>query len=405
MNETLNKSIGKPSLLLESLTESATLAMARLSRELSQQGKDIVSLSLGEPDFDTPDFIKEAAIDAMNKNITHYPPVNGILEVRQAIAKKFERDNGLHYKADQIVVSTGAKQAIANAVYALVNPGDEVIMPSPFWVSYAEIVKMAGGVPVLINATVENDFKITPEQLKNAITPKTKLIIYSSPCNPTGSVYSQQELEAFAEIIEQEEELYVISDEIYELINFSSKTQSIAAIGNMMDRTITVNGVSKAFAMTGWRIGYIGAPKWIADACNKFQGQITSGANSIAQMACKAAVEADPSVVKPMIDVFQKRRDLVYDLMSEIPDIKINKPEGAFYFFPDVSAYFGKSDGNTTIHNGTDLSTYLLQNELVAVVSGGAFGDDNCIRISYAASEDVLTKAISRIKNGLSKLK
>lgn len=405
MNETLNKTIGKPSLLLESLTESATLAMARLSRELSQQGKDIVSLSLGEPDFDTPDFIKEAAIDAMNKNITHYPPVNGILEVRQAIAKKFERDNGLHYQADQIVVSTGAKQAIANAVYALVNPGDEVIMPSPFWVSYAEIVKMAGGVPVLINATVENDFKITAEQLKNAITPKTKLIIYSSPCNPTGSVYSRQELEAFAEVIEQKEELYVISDEIYELINFSGKTQSIAAIGNMMNRTITVNGVSKAFAMTGWRIGYIGAPKWIADACNKFQGQITSGANSIAQMACKAAVEADPSVVKPMIDVFKKRRDLVYDLMSEIPDIKINKPEGAFYFFPDVSAYFGKSDGNTTIHSGTDLSMYLLQNELVAVVSGGAFGDDNCIRISYAASEEVLTKAIARIKNGLSKLK
>lgn len=405
MNETLNKTIGKPSLLLESLMESATLAMARLSRELSQQGKDIVSLSLGEPDFDTPDFIKEAAIDAMNKNITHYPPVNGILEVRQAIAKKFERDNGLHYQADQIVVSTGAKQAIANAVYALVNPGDEVIMPSPFWVSYAEIVKMAGGVPVLINATVENDFKITAEQLKNAITPKTKLIIYSSPCNPTGSVYSRQELEAFAEVIEQKEELYVISDEIYELINFSGKTQSIAAIGNMMNRTITVNGVSKAFAMTGWRIGYIGAPKWIADACNKFQGQITSGANSIAQMACKAAVEADPSVVKPMIDVFKKRRDLVYELMSEIPDIKINKPEGAFYFFPDVSAYFGKSDGNTTIHSGTDLSMYLLQNELVAVVSGGAFGDDNCIRISYAASEEVLTKAIARIKNGLSKLK
>lgn len=405
MNETLNKTIGKPSLLLESLMESATLAMARLSRELSQQGKDIVSLSLGEPDFDTPDFIKEAAIDAMSKNITHYPPVNGILEVRQAIAKKFERDNGLHYQADQIVVSTGAKQAIANAVYALVNPGDEVIMPSPFWVSYAEIVKMAGGVPVLINATVENDFKITAEQLKNAITPKTKLIIYSSPCNPTGSVYSRQELEAFAEVIEQKEELYVISDEIYELINFSGKTQSIAAIGNMMNRTITVNGVSKAFAMTGWRIGYIGAPKWIADACNKFQGQITSGANSIAQMACKAAVEADPSVVKPMIDVFKKRRDLVYDLMSEIPDIKINKPEGAFYFFPDVSAYFGKSDGNTTIHSGTDLSMYLLQNELVAVVSGGAFGDDNCIRISYAASEEVLTKAIARIKNGLSKLK
>ncbi len=406
MNETLNKTIGKPSQLLESLTESATLAMARISRELAQQGKDIVSLSLGEPDFDTPDFIKQAAIDAMNKNITHYPPVNGILEVRQAIAKKFERDNGLHYKADQIVVSTGAKQAIANAVYALVNPGDEVLMPSPFWVSYAELVKMAGGIPVLINATVENDFKVTPEQLRNAITDKTKLIIYSSPCNPTGSVYSRAELEAFAEIIEAKEELYVISDEIYELINFTDgKTESIASVGNMIERTITVNGVSKAFAMTGWRIGYIGAPKWIADACNKMQGQITSGANSIAQMACKAAVEADPEVVKPMIEVFKKRRDLVYQLLSEIPDIKINLPEGAFYFFPDVSAYFGKSDGETTINNGTDLSMYLLQKELVAVVSGGAFGDDNCIRISYAASEDVLTKAIARIKTGLSKLK
>lgn len=404
MNETINNVIGKPSKLLETLTESATLAMARISRELVQQGHDVVSLSLGEPDFDTPEFIKKAANDAMAKNITHYPPVNGILEVRQAIAKKFERDNGLHYKADQIVISTGAKQAIANAVYALVNPGDEVVMPSPFWVSYAELVKMAGGIPVLVNATVENDFKVTPEQLRNAITDKTKLIIYSSPCNPTGSVYSRQELEAFAEIIEAKEELYVISDEIYELINFNGKTESMASVGNMIDRTITVNGVSKAFAMTGWRIGYIGAPKWIADACSKMQGQITSGANSIAQMACKAAVEADPVVVKPMIDVFKKRRDLVYDLLNEIPDIKINKPEGAFYFFPDVSAYFGKSDGETTIHNGTDLSMYLLQKELVAVVAGGAFGDDNCVRISYAASEDVLKKALARIKSGLAQL-
>jgi len=407
MSETIKKVvIGKPSQLLESLTESATLAMARISRELAQQGKDIVSLSLGEPDFDTPDFIKQAANDAMQKNITHYPPVNGILEVRQAIAKKFERDNGLSYKAEQIVISTGAKQAIANAVYALVNPGDEVIMPSPFWVSYAELVKMAGGIPVLINATVENDFKITPSQLREAINEKTKLIIYSSPCNPTGSVYSRQELEAFAEIIESKEELYVISDEIYELINFTGgKTESIASVGGMIDRTITVNGVSKAFAMTGWRIGYIGAPKWIADACNKMQGQITSGANSIAQMAAKAAVEADPSVVKPMIDVFKKRRDLVFELLSDIPDIKVNLPEGAFYFFPDVSAYFGKSDGEMTIRNGSDLSMYLLQKELVAVVAGGAFGDDNCIRISYAASEEVLKKAIARIKTGLSKLK
>ncbi len=406
INEASKTKKGKPSLLLESLTESATLAMARISRELIQQGKDVVSLSLGEPDFDTPEFIKQAAIDAMNKNITHYPPVNGILEVRQAIAKKFERDNGLHYSADQIVISTGAKQAIANAVYALVNPGDEVVMPSPFWVSYAELVKMAGGTPVLINATVENDFKITPDQLRHAITDRTKLIIYSSPCNPTGSVYSQSELEAFAAIIETKEELYVISDEIYELINFSGKkTTSIASIGNMIERTITVNGVSKAFAMTGWRIGYIGAPKWIADACSKMQGQITSGANSIAQMACKAAVEANPDVVKPMIETFKKRRDLVYQLLNKIPNIKVNVPEGAFYFFLDVSAYFGKSNGATTIGNATDLSMYLLQNEWVAVVSGDSFGDNHCVRISYAASEDVLTKAIERIQSGLSKLK
>jgi aspartate aminotransferase len=404
MEQTLKNKTGKVSNLLSQLNESATLAMARISRELAQQGFDVVSLSLGEPDFDTPDSIKQAAKDALDNNITHYPPVNGFLEVRKAVAAKFKRDNGLHYSADQIVISTGAKQAIANAIYALVNPGDEVIMPSPFWVSYAELVKLVGGIPVLINATVENEFKISPQQLKDAINEKTKLIIYSSPCNPTGSVYSKSELEAFAEIIESYEELYVISDEIYELINFSGKSASIASVGNMIERTITVNGVSKAFAMTGWRIGYIGAPKWIADACSKMQGQITSGANSIAQMATKTAVEADPDMVTPMINVFKSRRNLVYDLLMDIPGLKVNKPEGAFYFFPDVSSYFGKRDGDTVIHNATDLSTYLLQKEYVAVVTGEAFGDENCIRISYAASEDILREALKRIKRGLSNL-
>lgn len=404
MEHTINKT-GNVSRLLSQLNESATLAMARISRELTQQGLDIVSLSLGEPDFDTPEFIKDAAKKALDDNITHYPPVNGFLDVRKAVAEKFLRDNGLVYSPDQIVISTGAKQAIANTIYALVNPGDEVIMPSPFWVSYAELVKLVGGIPVLLSAPVEQDFKITADQLEKAITPKTKLIIYSSPCNPTGSVYSKSELEAFADVIEKHDELYVISDEIYELINFSGKTVSMASVRNMIDRTITVNGVSKAFAMTGWRIGYLGAPKWIADACNKMQGQITSGANSIAQMATKAAVQADPEVVRPMIDTFMKRRNLVYDLLVQIPGIKVNKPEGAFYFFPDVSYYFGKSDGETTIVNATDLSMYLLQKEYVAVVTGEAFGDENCIRISYAASEDLLREALKRISRGLARLK
>jgi len=404
MENTTSKA-GKVSQLLEQLTESATLAMARMSRELAQQGHKVVSLSLGEPDFDTPDFIKAAAKKAIDDNITHYPPVNGFLDVRQAICKKFERDNGLKYTPDQIVISTGAKQAIANTILALVEKGDEVLMPSPYWVSYAEIVKIAGGVPLEILATVENDYKVTVEQLKAAITERTKVIIYSSPCNPTGSVYSQSELEAFAEVIEQHEGLYVISDEIYELINFDGKTASIGSIGNMIERTITVNGVSKAFAMTGWRIGYIGAPKWIADACTKMQGQITSGPNTIAQMATKAAVEADPDSVKFMIEIFKKRRDLVYKMLSEIPDIKVNLPEGAFYFFPDMSAYFGKSDGETVINNGTDLSLYMLRKELIAVVTGEAFGDPNCIRISYAASEETLIEAITRIKRALAALK
>jgi aspartate aminotransferase len=330
--------------------------------------------------------------------------VNGFLDVREAICRKFKRDNGLEYSPDQIVISTGAKQSIANAILALVEDGDEVIMPSPFWVSYAEIVKIAGGTPIELLAKVENDFKITPDQLRGAINEKTRLIIYSSPCNPTGTVYSKSELEAFAAIIEEWDGLYVISDEIYELINFSGKTHSIASIGKMIERTITVNGVSKAFAMTGWRIGYIGAPKWIADACTKMQGQITSGPNTIAQMAAKAAVDADPDNVSFMIDVFKKRRDLVYQLLSEIPDIRINQPEGAFYFFPDVSAYFGKKDGDTVIKNATDLSMYMLRKEMVAVVTGEAFGDENCIRISYATSEETLIEAIKRIKNALAAL-
>lgn len=404
MENTTSKA-GKVSQLLEQLTESATLAMARMSRELAQQGHKVVSLSLGEPDFDTPEFIKDAAKKAIDDNITHYPPVNGFLDVRQAICKKFERDNGLKYTPDQIVISTGAKQAIANTILALVEKGDEVLMPSPYWVSYAEIVKIAGGTPVELLATVDNDFKITADQLRGAITPRTKVIIYSSPCNPTGSVYSAAELSVFADIIEQHEGVYVISDEIYELINFEGKTASIGAFGNMIDRTITVNGVSKAFAMTGWRIGYIGAPKWIADACTKMQGQITSGPNTIAQMATKAAVEADPDNVKFMIDVFKKRRDLVYSLLKEIPGIKVNLPEGAFYFFPDVSSYFGKSDGETVVNNATDLSLYMLKKELIAVVTGEAFGDPNCIRISYAASEETLIEAVARIKRALAALK
>ncbi len=404
MNNTSIKQ-GQVSELLEKITESATLAMARMSRELAQQGHKVVSLSLGEPDFDTPDFIKDAAKKAIDENITHYPPVNGFLDVREAICRKFLRDNQLQYSPDQIVISTGAKQSIANTILALVNPGDEVLMPSPYWVSYAEIVKIAGGTPVELLASIDNDFKITPSQLEAAIKPNTKLIIYSSPCNPTGSVYSKSELEQFAAVIEKHDELYVISDEIYELINFSGKTHSIAAVGNMIHRTITVNGVSKAFAMTGWRMGYIGAPKWIAEACTKMQGQITSGPSTISQMATKAAVDADPDSVAHMIEIFKKRRDLVYGMLKEIPGIKVNLPEGAFYFFPDVSDYFGKKDGDQVINNANDLSMYLLRKELVAVVTGEAFGDPNCIRISYAAAEETLIEAMNRIKKALAALR
>jgi len=392
---------GRVSRLLEQLTESATLAMARLSRELAQQGHDIVSLSLGEPDFDTPDYIKDAAKKAIDNNITHYPPVNGFLDVRKAIAAKFLRDNGLTYSPEQIVVSTGAKQSIANAVLALINPGDEVIMPSPYWVSYSEMVKIAGGVPLEVTAGLDQQFKISAAQLAAAITPRTKMIIFSSPCNPSGSVFSEEELRAMAEVIVQHEELYVISDEIYEFINYSGKSVSIATMPGMYERTVTVNGVSKAYAMTGWRIGYIGAPKWIADACTKMQGQITSGTGTISQMAAKAAVEADPAVIQPMIEVFRTRRDLMYSLLSEIPGLKTNLPEGAFYFFPDVSAFLGKKYNGEVIETAAQLSMYMLRHFQVATVSGESFGDPSCIRLSYAASESDIRKACERIRTAL----
>ena len=391
-------------MMVTQLTESATLAMARKSRELQQQGVAVVSLSLGEPDFNTPEFIKDAAVQAMKDNITHYPPVNGLADVRKAIAEKLKRDNDLTYSADEILVSTGAKQCIANAILSLVDEGDEVIMPSPYWVSYAEIVKMVGGVVVEVPAGVENDYKITADQLKNAITDKTRLIIYSSPCNPTGSVYSHEELQSFANVILEYPGLYIISDEIYELIHFGERPVSMAAIDGMWERTITVNGVSKAFAMTGWRIGYLAAPKWITDACNKMQGQVTSGANSIAQMAAKAAVQADPSVVADMVKTFRHRRDLVFDLLKDIPNIKINLPEGAFYFFPDIRFYLGKQYNGKRIETAQDLCIYLLEEHRLALVTGEAFGDPNCIRISYATSDEVLREAMLRLRNGLAAL-
>ena len=391
-------------MMVTQLTESATLAMARKSRELQQQGVAVVSLSLGEPDFNTPEFIKDAAVQAMKDNITHYPPVNGLADVRKAIAEKLKRDNDLTYSADEILVSTGAKQCIANAILSLVDEGDEVIMPSPYWVSYAEIVKMVGGVVVEVPAGVENDYKITADQLKNAITDKTRLIIYSSPCNPTGSVYSHEELQSFANVILEYPGLYIISDEIYELIHFSERPVSMAAIDGMWERTITVNGVSKAFAMTGWRIGYLAAPKWITDACNKMQGQVTSGANSIAQMAAKAAVQADPSVVADMVKTFRHRRDLVFDLLKDIPNIKINLPEGAFYFFPDIRFYLGKQYNGKRIDTAQDLCIYLLEEHRLALVTGEAFGDPNCIRMSYATSDEILKEAMLRLKNGLAAL-
>lgn len=386
---------------INNLSTSQTLAMAALARELKAQGKDIISLSLGEPDFNTPDFIKEAAKKAIDENYSTYSPVDGYAELKEAICRKFKRDNDLDYKPANIVVSTGAKQSLYNIAQVMLNEGDEVILPAPYWVSYYEIVKMSGGVPVEVPTTVESDFKITPEQLEKAITPKTKMIWYSSPCNPSGSVYSREEFTAIAKVLEKYPNIYVVADEIYEHINFSGTFCSIASVPGMFERTITVNGVAKAFAMTGWRIGYIGAPEFIAKACTKMQGQVTSGANSIAQRATIAAVDADPKVLNYMVEAFHKRRDLVVGLIKEIPGLKINVPEGAFYVFPDVSSFFGKTLRGTLIKDATDFSMYLLAEANVATVTGDAFGNPDCIRFSYATSEEQLKEALRRIKEVL----
>ena len=386
---------------INNLSTSQTLAMAALARELKLQGRDIISLSLGEPDFNTPDFIKEAAKKAIDENYSTYSPVDGYLELKEAICRKFKRDNNLDYKPSQIVVSTGAKQSLYNVAQVLLNDGDEVILPAPFWVSYSEIVKMSGGIPIEIPTTIENDFKMTAAQLEAAITPKTKMIWYSSPCNPSGSVYSREEFTALANVLAKHPNIFIVADEIYEHINFSGTFCSIASIPGMYERTITVNGVAKAFAMTGWRIGYIGAPEFIAKACTKMQGQVTSGANSIAQRATITAVDADPIVLKDMVNAFHSRRDLVVKLLREIPGIKINVPEGAFYVFPDVSSFFGKTLNGTLINNADDFSMYLLAQANVATVTGDAFGNPNCIRFSYATSEEILTEAMKRIKEAL----
>ena len=388
---------------INNMSTSATLAMAAKTRELKTQGKDIIGLSLGEPDFNTPDFIKEAAIQAINDNYNSYSPVDGYADLKDAIITKFKRDNHLTYTPNQIVVSTGAKQSLANVAGVMLNEGDEVILPCPYWVSYSDIVKLYDGVPVEVPTGIETNFKMTPQQLEAAITPKTKMIWFSSPCNPSGSVYSKEELEGLAEVIKKHPNIFVVSDEIYELINYTkSGHYSIAQVDGMYDRTVTVNGVSKAFAMTGWRIGYIGAPEWIARACNKMQGQITSGANCIAQRAVINALNASPSKVQYMIDEFKVRRDLVLDLLNEVPGFKTNVPDGAFYVFPDVTYYFGKTLRGKTINNATDFSLYLLEEALVATVTGDAFGDSNCIRISYAASQEEIKEAIKRIKDAVS---
>lgn len=380
------------------MSTSATLAMAAKARELRNEGKDIIGLSLGEPDFNIPDFIKEAAKQAIDENYSSYSPVDGYAELKKAITLKFKRDNGLDYGPNQIVVSSGAKQSLFNVAMVVLNPGDEVILPAPYWVSYSDIVKLAEGVPVEVPTSIDTDFKMTPEQLEAAITPKTKMLWFSSPCNPSGSVYNKAELEGLAEVLKKYPEIYVVSDEIYEHINFRGGHVSIAGIDGMYDMTITVNGVSKAFAMTGWRIGYIGAPEWIAKGCTKLQGQVTSGANSIAQRAVITALEAPVSKIQYMIDEFHKRRDLVLQLLGEIDGFNLNVPEGAFYVFPDISAFFGKTLKGTTINSAEDFALYLLEHANVATVTGEAFGNPNCIRISYAASEKELREAIARIK-------
>ena len=387
---------------INTMEVSATLGMAAKTRELKAEGKDIIGLSLGEPDFDIPDFIKDAAIEAIQQNYSKYTPIDGYLELREAICEKFKRDNNLNYKPSQIVVSTGAKQCLANVALAMLNPGDEVIFPAPYWVSYKEIAKMAGGVPIEVHTTIENNFKITPAQLEAAITSKTKMVWFNTPCNPSGSIYNKAELEALAVVLRKHPHIFILSDEIYEYINFTNeRVTSVAEIDSLYERTITVNGMSKAFAMTGWRIGYMGAPEWIAKACAKVQGQVTSGANAIAQRASIVALKAPKSKIQYMVDEFKRRRDLVLQLLNEIEGFKLNIPEGAFYVFPDISSFFGKTLRGRIINNASDFSLYLLEEAMVATVTGEAFGDANCIRFSYAASEKDLREAIRRIKESL----
>ena len=387
---------------INSLPVSATLAMAAKARELKSQGKDIIGLSLGEPDFNTPDFIKDAAIEAINQNYNSYSPVDGYLELKEAICVKFKRDNGLDYKPNQIVVSTGAKQSIANVAQVLLNKGDEVLLPAPYWVSYSAIATLSEATFVEIPSSIDTDFKITPAQLEAVITPKTKMIFFNSPNNPSGTIYSEAEYRALAAVLEKHPQIFILSDEIYEHVNYDTKPFSFAAIESMFDRTITVNGLAKAFAMTGWRVGYIGAPEWIAKACTKMQGQVTSGTNCIAQRAAITAVLAPVEKIQYMVNEFKTRRDIVINLLREIDGFKVNVPEGAFYVFPDISAFFGKTINGAKIENANDFSLYILEHANVATVTGDAFGAPNCIRISYAASELQIREAIKRIKTALS---
>lgn len=389
---------------LNRLAPSATLAMSQKSSEMKAQGIDVINMSVGEPDFNTPEHIKAAAAQAIAENYSKYSPVPGYLSLRQAIVDKLKRENGLDYHVEEVLVSNGAKQSVCNVVMALVNAGDEVIIPSPYWASYPQIVKLADGVPVLVETEFEHGFKMTPEQLEAAITPKTRMLILCSPCNPTGSVYAQEELEALAEVVLRHEDLYVVSDEIYEHINYIGHHASIATVKGMRERTIVVNGVSKAYAMTGWRIGYIAAPEWIVKGCNKLQGQYTSGACSVSQKAAEAAYTMGQECVEEMRKAFEKRRDLIVDLLRKIPGLEVNKPDGAFYVFPKCSAFFGKSDGKQVIKNATDFALYLLEQAHVATVSGDAFGHPACFRLSYAMSETQITEAIRRIAAALMKL-
>jgi aspartate aminotransferase len=392
------------SLRIENLSESATIAMSRKSRELREQGHDVISLSLGEPDFGTPDFIKEAAKAAIDEGFSHYPPIPGYADLREAIAQKLKRDNNLDYQASQIVVSTGAKQSIANVVLCLINEGDEVLLPAPYWVSYYEIVKLAGGIPIVIPTSIENDFKVTREELEKHHSDKTKMVIFSSPCNPSGSVFDKNDLQDIASYLKDHARVIALSDEIYELINFDGEHHSLAADSEIFEQVVTVNGFSKGFAMTGWRCGYIAAPQYIADACTKMQGQFTSAASSITQRAALAAIKADPKVVSFMLDAFAERREMVGKGLKAIKGFRVNEPKGAFYFFPDVSALFGSKNGEETIKDSNDLCLYLLAEAQVALVPGAAFGSPKCIRLSYASSMEDLKKAITRINDAVNKL-